>query len=294
MRRIAVTGGNGLLGRHVVAALEPDYEVTVIDRAEGSGRQPHGPVDALDLDALGVALAGQDALIHLAAIDAAIDATPAEFFHTNVLAAWNVMHAGYEAGVRRFALCSSSSAYGLRAEGFRAAPEYLPVDEAHPLRATDPYGLSKRACETIAEGFAAREGVSVAVLRPCYVAFAHTVPRMLEVYEDVEAGEGRAWREPMPPLRWFVAPEDAAACFRLAIEADLDYEAFNVSADETFAREPTLERLEFLFGEAPVVTDPARFVDNPHAAPMSNAKAREVLGWRPTMDWRALRRSAGG
>ena len=64
MRRIAVTGGNGLLGRYVVAALEPDYEVSVIDRVETGVRQPHGAVDVLDLAALGGALDGQDAVVH--------------------------------------------------------------------------------------------------------------------------------------------------------------------------------------------------------------------------------------
>lgn len=103
MKRIAVTGGNGLLGRYVVAALEPDYEVTVIDRSVGDAHQPHGPIDVLDLGALAGALRGQDAVVHLAAIDAANDATPQAFFHTNVLAAWNVLHCGYEAGARRYA-----------------------------------------------------------------------------------------------------------------------------------------------------------------------------------------------
>ena len=104
MQRIAVTGGNGLLGRYVVAALEPDYEVTVIDRSAGGGNQPQAPIDVLDLEAVHGALRGQDAVVHLAAIDAAVDASPEAFFHTNVRAAWNVLHAGYEAGVRRCSL----------------------------------------------------------------------------------------------------------------------------------------------------------------------------------------------
>ncbi len=291
MKRIAVTGGNGLLGRYVVAALEPDYEVTVIDRSDGGPKQPQGPIDVLDLDVLQSALRGHDAVVHLAAIDAANDVTAQAFFHTNVIAAWNVLHAGYEAGVRRFAMCSSSSAYGVRAEGHRIAPRYLPIDESHPVQASDPYGLSKRASETSAEGFAAREGVSIVVLRPCYVAFPRAVPRMAAIYEgqDTSAEAGSSWQAPMPPLRWFVAPEDAASCFRLALEADLGFEVFNVSADETFCGEPTLSLVETLFGEAPPVRDPERFEANPHASPMDTSKARRLLGWRPTRDWPSLR-----
>lgn len=289
MKRIAVTGGNGLLGRYVVAALEPDYEITVIDRVQTGDRQPHGTVDVLDLAALGRALGGQDAVIHLAAIDAANDATPQKFFHTNVLAAWNVLHAGYESGVRRFALCSSSSAYGLRADGFRAAPQYLPLDESHPTRATDPYGLSKRACETVAEGFAARDGVSVAVLRPCSIAFPHMIGRMVADYENRTASESQEWKSPMPPLRWFVAPEDAATCFRLALEADTGFEVFNVSADQTFSAQPTLSLVESLFGEKPRLRDESRFEADPYASPMGTTKARHRLGWTPQVTWESLR-----
>lgn len=290
MNRIAVTGGNGLLGRYVVAALEPDYEVTVIDRSGGGANQPHGPIDVLDLDALQAALRGRDAVVHLAAIDAANDATAQAFFHTNVIAAWNVLHAGYEVGVRKFALCSSSSAYGVRAEGFRISPQYLPIDEFHPVRASDPYGLSKRVSETAAEGFAAREGVSVVVLRPCYVAFPASVPRMAAIHEgrDDSAQGAAGWQAPLPPLRWFVAPEDAAMCFRLALEADLGFEIFNVSADETFSGEPTLSLVESLFGEAPPVRDPGRFEANPHASPMDASKARRLLGWRPAKGLQSL------
>ena len=52
-----------MLGRHVVAVLEPDYEVTVVDRVDGGSHQPHGPVDVLDLDALERAVRGHDAIL---------------------------------------------------------------------------------------------------------------------------------------------------------------------------------------------------------------------------------------
>ena len=86
------------MGRHVVAGLDPDYHVTVADRVDGGSHQPHGPVDVLDIEALDRAVRGEDAIIHIAALDAAVPAGPHEFFHTNTLAAWNTLHAGYEAG----------------------------------------------------------------------------------------------------------------------------------------------------------------------------------------------------
>ena len=277
MERIVVTGGHGMLGRHVVAALEPDYDVTVVDRVDGGSHQPHGPVDVLDLEALERAVRGHDAIIHLAAIDAAVDARAHEFFHVNTVAAWNVLHLGYEAGIRRFVVCSSSSVYGVR----ETTPLYLPIDESHPARATSPYGLGKRVTELVASGFAERDGVVAVALRPCYVAYTHLIDRMSREVETVEPGE-----EPLPPLRWHVSPRDAARCFRAALEADVSgYRVFNVAGPDSFSSRPTLAVAESEYGRLPEIRDAARFDADPHASLIDCTRAREVLGWSPCENW---------
>lgn len=277
MERIAVTGGHGMLGRHVVAALEPDYDVTVIDRVDGGSHQPHGPVDVMDLEALERAVRGHDAIIHLAALDAAVDARAHEFFHVNTLATWNTLHVGYEAGIRRFVVCSSSSVYGVR----ETAPLYLPIDESHPARATEPYGLGKRVTELVAGGFAQRDNVVAVALRPCYVAYPHLIDRMSREVETVEPGE-----EPLPPLRWHVSPQDAARCFRAALEADLSgYAVFNVAGPDSFSSRPSLAVAESTYGALPEVRNPAWFEVDPRAPLLDCTRAREELGWSPRDDW---------
>ena len=116
MGKILVTGGNGLLGRYVVNALEGEHDIAIADRKGDDPRQVHGPVDVLDLQAIQNYVTGQDTIVHLAAIDAAVPAAPKDYFQTNVMAAWNILHAGYEAGVRQFVLCSSASVYGVRGD----------------------------------------------------------------------------------------------------------------------------------------------------------------------------------
>ena len=83
--KIAITGGSGGIGRHVVDYLKGKAEVTVVDI-----RPPEQPqvrfieANILEFGALEAALAGQDQLIHLAAVPnpriAAADVT----FNTNV------------------------------------------------------------------------------------------------------------------------------------------------------------------------------------------------------------------
>ena len=105
---------------------------------------------------------------------------------------WNTLHVGYEAGIRKFVVCSRSSVYGVR----ETVPLHLPIDELHPAPATSPYGLGKRVTELVASGFAQRDNVVAVALRPCYVAYSHLVDRMSREVETVEPGE-----EPLPPFR---------------------------------------------------------------------------------------------
>src|SRR5215470_12768305 len=94
------------------------------------------------------------AIVHAAAIPNPRDRPPEIVFDTNVRGSWHVFHAAARAGVRKFVLISSECATGLCYQKAEFPPEYLPIDEAYPLRPTEVYGLSKMAAETVAASFA--------------------------------------------------------------------------------------------------------------------------------------------
>src|SRR5882724_7121783 len=73
--RVAVTGGRGRLGRYVVAALRGAHEVRVLDRTPPRDGADWPAVDMLDRRAVAAALRGQEAVIHLAAIDSSLGAS---------------------------------------------------------------------------------------------------------------------------------------------------------------------------------------------------------------------------
>ena len=286
--KVVVTGGNGQIGRHAVAALEPDHEVTVIDKVEDGPHQPLGAIDLLDLERVRSALEGQDAIIHLGGLDAAVHATPEQFFHTNTMATWNVMHAGYEAGVRIFSLCSTVGVYGL--SGRLRLPDQIPVDESQRLRGHDPYKLSKRVTEEIGRAFAQRGGISVSLLRPCHLAFDHVVGPMVLCSQDVPESQAGGLVDPLPEYRWMVAPEDVGSCFRRVIEvAPPGLEIFNVAADDSFSATPTRERVAEICGQPIAERDAERFDANPFASAFDNTKAKRMLGWQPQYNWEQLR-----
>jgi nucleoside-diphosphate-sugar epimerase len=298
--QVLVTGGAGRLGRYVVHELTGRCHVSVLDGQEQAAAPVDlpvpfppvdFPVDVLDLDALRSAMRGQHAVLHLAAIDSSVTAPPEAVFDANVRGTWNVLHAAAVAGVRRVVICSSSSATGLDYTNPRLPPVYLPIDEDHPLRPSQAYGLSKQIDELIAQSFGSRGGMEVICLRPAWVLFPEAVRRVLGHQRDaapppLPSAPGRH-REPLPLLRSYVDPADAARAFRLALELPTTpYRVFIITAADTFEPEATLSHLEKTYGKPlPRVVKPGIYAGNPHASAFDISRAREILGWSPSSTW---------
>ncbi|OAI40732.1 hypothetical protein AYO38_05325 [bacterium SCGC AG-212-C10] len=164
--RIAVTGGAGFIGRSLVPALiAGGHSVVVLDNERrGSLASPaltgaeciRG--DIRDRGDCRAALAGSDAVVHLAAQANVMgsESDPDYTFDTNVTGTWNAARAAIDAGVGRFVFASSREVYG--------EPTCLPVREDHPLRGKNLYGATKIAGEAALQG-AQAAGLSVAVIR---------------------------------------------------------------------------------------------------------------------------------
>jgi UDP-glucose 4-epimerase len=273
---IAITGALGRLGRYVVAAFAPHHTVRLIDIAPAPGCVQ---ADVRDLPALLTAFRDIEIVIHLGAIDKSVAVDDAATLQVNAIGTWNVFEAARQAGVRRIVHCSSSSAIGVDQTNPTMSPAYLPIDEAHPAHPTDAYGLSKLCGERIAESFS-RRGLEVIVIRPCFVSF----PEQTEFMAGKPGPAGRS--EPPPYLRAYVDPEDCARGFLAAATvAYAGFESFFLAATDTFATEPTVARLEALYGTAIPIRDPALYRDNPRASPIGHAAARARLGWIPTSEW---------
>jgi UDP-glucose 4-epimerase len=272
---IAVTGGLGRLGRYVVRELA-QHTVRVLDVGPTSDCLV---ADLRDLDALRAALRGVEVVVHLGGIDRSVASDDAATMQVNAMGTWNLFEASLQAGVRRVVHTSSSSVLGLDHSNPHMPPRYLPIDEAHPLCATDAYGLSKVCGERIAEAYS-RRGVEVIVIRPCFVAF----PEMADFMAGKPGPDGRS--EPMPYLRTYVGPEDCARGFAAAATVGYaGFETFFLAAAESFAAEPTVGRLEALYGTRIPLHDASLYQRLPRASPVSHAAAHRRLGWTPTTRW---------
>ncbi len=290
--RVIVTGGGGLLGRFVVDALIGDCAVSVLDIARPRQDVPFFETDILDLGAVRAALAGQDAAIHLAGIDDGNAAHDRDYFATNVQGAWNVFHAAEEAGLRKLVVASSIAALGI---GYGRMPDYLPVDEAHPLHNTGSYGHSKEAIETLARHVVRRGRLDIVCLRPTLILRPEREAAILAQLElpDPDSGplgaDGTTPYGALSATRSYVRSQDAARGFRLALDHDgAGFEVFNLGAVDSIGRVATLERLSAVYGRLPELRDAARYARDPFASVLDTSRARDRLGWEPEGDWTSV------
>jgi nucleoside-diphosphate-sugar epimerase len=222
------------------------------------------------------AFAGQDVVIHLAAIPNPRERPAGETFANNVNGAWTVLQAAEDAGVKRVVVASSDSVYGLSYNPPDWPPQFLPVDESHPMRPTEFYSLSKRVTETVAESFAARKRMQVLAIRPVHIVF----PRD---YGEIEARGA----DPQNYHFWsWVAPEDVAQAFDLAVDlADYrGFEIFNVAAADGLNSRPTLDMAGERWRAVPRIARPEVYRDLPTASVTDITRARERLGYQPVID----------
>jgi nucleoside-diphosphate-sugar epimerase len=170
-------------------------------------------------------------------------------------------------------------------------PEALPVDEAHPVRPADPYGLSKLMAEEAGRSFA-RRGLEVIALRPVFILFPSMMGEVRARHADPEGYSGPCAGGHAPAgggLCWHhVDPRDVAEAFRLALHIDWQgFEAFYLAAPSTLHPLPTLERIEQAFGRLPDRIDREIYQANPFAPMFDTRAATQRLGWRALHDLRA-------
>ncbi|HEV8400244.1 MAG TPA: NAD(P)-dependent oxidoreductase [Gemmatimonadales bacterium] len=292
---VLVTGSGGLLGRHVVRELAERCKVSGFDRQRAPENVPQTVGDVTDLAAVRAACAGRDAVVHIAAMPNIWSGPGERIMTVNVTGTWNVLQAAEDAGVKRVILCSSDSVVGFTVmSGGMRPPDYVPVDQAHPLRPTDPYALSKLLGEQIGRSFVERGKLEVAALRPVFVLYPEMHGEVKARAQDPANYKGPAVGGPSAagggPLWHYVDPRDVARAFRLALEVRsfAAFEGFFISATSTLAPNPTLQRLEQYLKRPLEVRRLEIYAKNPHAPLYDLARAREVLGFEAQHDLRHL------
>jgi nucleoside-diphosphate-sugar epimerase len=292
--RIVVTGGSGKAGRAVVRDLvEHGYDVVNADvLAPAENRAPLLRVDLTDLGETIEALRGADAVVHLAAIPAPRIRSVEKTFEINILSTYNVFSAAALLGTGRVVWASSETVLGLpfgrtgarnlldpAAEpGHHEQPDYVPIDEDHPLRPHSSYSLSKVLSEEMARQFARWTRIPFVGLR------FSAIREPAEYAAFPESSEDGAWN-----VWGYVDARDVAQSCRLALTADVvGAEAFIIAAADTAADRPNRELMAEAYPSVPI-----RPGTGDRDTLLSIDKARRLLGYAPEYSWRQAVVAAG-
>lgn len=156
---ILITGGAGFLGSHMVAlCLEKKVGVVVIDNLSNSDLSnlqtlekhfnvtiPFFNIDIRDKNKLKQFFKGKQfsAVIHFAGLKSVSEsvANPDLYFENNVKGSQNLIDCIKEREIQKVIFSSSATVYG--------NPQYLPINEEHPIQPINPYGETKAQVEQL-------------------------------------------------------------------------------------------------------------------------------------------------
>ena len=279
---IAVTGGSGFVGSHVVdALLHAGHAVRVIDPKKPlqADEVDWADVDMLDQEALTDALQGVGPVFHLAAMADVNDivADPPQSVWLNTFGVARVLEAARRAEAGRVVLSSTVWVY--------AATHGDEVDETTLFDLqTDRhlYVSEKIAAEMLCRDYATLFGRPYTVLR-------YGIPFGPRMRTDlvVAAFLLRAMRgEPLridgdgSQERRFVYVSDLAAAHVLALRDVAENRTYNLESDEAISIRTLAETVRDLVGDVDVTFGPTRPGDY-RARVVRSDRAREELGWAP-------------
>jgi len=306
-KTVLVTGAGGFIGSHLVEYLAARgcavRALLHYDARPGYGNLDWVPDEVLedveiiagdvcDGSFLRQVVDGCDVVFHLAALIGVPYSyvAPSSYVTANVVGTLNVLEACRACATPRVISASTSECYG--------TPTTTPITEDHPLQAQSPYAASKIAADKLAESYHRSFDLPVSILRP----FNNFGPRQSaravvpSIVSQLLWGGDVLRIGALYPTRDFLFVEDTCAAFGAIAEVDDAIgQTVHVGSGKSISIGELARLLMDIVGvEKPIEEDPARL--RPQASEVRElvcdaSRARELLGWSPTVDLRTgLRR----
>ena len=302
--RVLVAGGAGYVGSHTCLALhEAGFLPVVYDNLSNGHEEfvrwgPFARGDILDAERLDAVMAEHRpvAIVHFAAlIEVGVSVRePLAFYRNNVAGTLTLLEASRRAGVDALVFSSTCATYG--------DPLRLPLDEDHPQNPVSPYGRSKLMVEDMLRDADMAHGIRSVALRYFNAAGAdpegrigewhdpetHLIPLVIDAAlgrradikifgTDYDTRDGTCVRD-------YVHVLDLADAHVRAVRYLLDggaSQAINLGTGVGTTVRELIDAVAAASGRAiPQVTNERRPGDATTLV-ADNARARDVLGWRP-------------
>ena len=297
-KRIAVTGGDGFLGRHVVRTLRNrDCSHVIVPLIAQYDLTRESSVERF------YAETRPEIVVHLAGEVGGIGANranPGRFAYANLVMGALLMEYARLTGVEKFVQIGTICAY----------PKFTPVPfreenlwNGYPEETNAPYGLAKKMLLVLAQAYRQQYGTNVIYLLPVnlygpgdnfHPESSHVIPALIRnCLEAVECGaqEIVCWGDGSP-TREFLYVEDCAEAIVLALERYDGSEPVNIGAGFEISIRNLVELIAELTGfDGKVVWDTTKPNGQPRRC-LDTTRAAEWFGFRARTDFReGLRRT---
>lgn len=272
---VLVTGHRGLVGAAVCAELlSTGRAVRGYDIADGD--------DVRDAPRLESAMRGCNAVVHCAALLDAEEHGEAELFAVNVFGTRTVLECAARGGISRLVFLSSAAVLGVF-QGQRE-PDYLPLDEAHPLYPRSAYALSKRLGEELCACYARNCGLTTICLRPPGI-FTPEIDRFIR---DARENEASFEWTPYWEFGAWIDARDVAGAVRCALERTLcGYHELLICADDISSARLSSRALAQQLLPRVAWRGGPEYETAPFRSLVDTRRARELLQWQPRFRWRS-------
>ena len=267
---IAVTGSSGFTGKRLVKHLTSlNHEVIKIDTVEG--------LDATDFNSL-KEIPKFDIIFHLAAKSYVPDSyqKPQEFYYTNFNATLNTLELSRKYNAKYIYI--SSYVYG--------NPEYLPIDENHPIVAFNPYADTKLLGENLCRSYNKFFDLNTLIVRPFNIYGPGQTPNFLISSIFKQAMEGKIELNDPNPKRDLIYIDDLIRLYESLINFnDSPFEIFNAGYGKSYSVREIVESITKLFPSKIEVNFLNKTRKNEvHDTISNNNKAKTLLNWAPQID----------
>jgi UDP-glucose 4-epimerase len=289
---VLVTGGAGFIGSNIVDGLiEAGHQVIVVDNlSTGKKENLNDQAEFYNLDLRDQKLKEvfkENEISHVIHHAAQIDVQhsindPLFDAQNNILGTIKLLECCRAYKVKKIIYASSAAVYG--------EPDYLPVDEEHPIKAMSPYGISKHTPEHYIKMYNELYNLKYTIFRYANVygprqdpkgeggVVSIFVDKMLAEERPVIFGDGQQTRD-------FVHVYDIVKANLLALDNG-DNILVNISTQSRDSVNDLVDHLnQILPYEIKAIYQEARKGDILHSS-LANGKAKEQLGWTPGYDFK--------
>lgn len=303
---ILVVGGAGYIGSHVNKLLsQKGYKTLVYDNLICGHKEfvKWGEFilgDLNDIEQLRLVFTKYniDAVMHFSAFTSVAESVenPEKYYINNVSNTLNLLHVMKEFDCKYFIFSSTCAVYG--------NPEYLPIDEKHPLNPINPYGQSKLMVEYMLEDYSKAYDFKYVALRyfnaagadvDCEIGEKHDpetrlIPLTLDVAigrkedikvfgTDYETHDGTAIRD-------YIHVTDLAEAHILALEYLKNggsSDVFNLGNEVGYSVFEVIKKVQEIVGVEIKYSCVKRRAGDPPMLIANAKKAKDILGWQPKL-----------